>query len=95
MKPLLYFAVCMVIVLTLVVASTYAKQSDKLTPNKDRGRANYRFYPVSYVIDGDNFISGSQKFRVWGIDAPERDEPYYQDSRLALQSLIGRNHPEC
>jgi endonuclease YncB( thermonuclease family) len=43
---------------------------------------------VLYVIDGDTFVlqcdEGSLKVRLEGIDAPEKDQPYGQESKAFL-----------
>lgn len=48
---------------------------------------------VISIADGDSFtalINGkSQKFRIFGIDAPEKGMPYYKVSKQKLTSLIG------
>ena len=44
---------------------------------------------VTQVIDGDTFqINTGEYVRLIGINAPERTEKYYDDSRLFLYSLI-------
>lgn len=45
---------------------------------------------VSKITDGDTFtLSGtSRRLRVWGLDAPERDEPGGAAATEALRSLI-------
>lgn len=37
-----------------------------------------------YVIDGDTLLFGMIKYRAWGVDAPESDQPYGQESRECL-----------
>lgn len=51
------------------------------------------FVNVEYVTDGDTFKGRTKsgklvRFRVYGIDAPERDQAYGQKSRAYLSSLI-------
>ncbi|MFO6464002.1 thermonuclease family protein [Jannaschia sp. KMU-145] len=36
------------------------------------------------VIDGDTIIMGRVRLRLWGIDAPELDEPWGQEAKLAM-----------
>ncbi|HIF26262.1 MAG TPA: thermonuclease family protein [Micavibrio sp.] len=43
---------------------------------------------VERVIDGDTFVGNGKKIRLWGINAPEKDEPGYLASQLLLQGLI-------
>lgn len=43
---------------------------------------------VERVIDGDTFImSGGQRIRLWGIDAPELSQPYGPQARQALIAI--------
>lgn len=46
------------------------------------------------VIDGDTFTSGELRIRLWGVDAPERGEAFYEDSK-ALLTLLVHGHLEC
>ena len=41
-----------------------------------------------YVMDGDTFRSGSTRVRLWGIDAPEKGQPYADKARARLKELI-------
>lgn len=44
---------------------------------------------VTQVIDGDTIvIQGGYKIRYLGVDAPERDEPYYSEACQANQRLV-------
>ena len=41
-----------------------------------------------YVMDGDTFKSGETRVRLWGIDAPEKGQPYADEARARLKELI-------
>lgn len=45
-----------------------------------------------FIIDGDTFIAApdSQVYRIWGVDAPELDQPWGIVARSALIELIHR-----
>ncbi len=53
--------------------------------------------PVSRIVDGDTFyIKGvERRIRLWGIDAPERDEIGYAEAKRYLESLIGEKTVSC
>ena len=53
--------------------------------------------PLKYerVIDGDTFIGSGRKIRLWGIDAPEKGEPYYEVSRIALDAFLYEAELSC
>lgn len=40
------------------------------------------------AVDGDTFKTPGQSYRVWGIDAPERDEPGFGYAKDAMRALI-------
>lgn len=49
-------------------------------------------YEVSQIIDGDTIrLSTGEKVRLIGINAPERDQPYYDAATQKLIELIGDN----
>ncbi len=57
--------------------------------------AFYQKYNLERVIDGDTIVAGGQKIRLWGIDTPEKDEPYFLAAKLLLESLIGEGSLTC
>ncbi|MFV1654359.1 MULTISPECIES: thermonuclease family protein, partial [unclassified Phaeobacter] len=45
---------------------------------------------VGYVFDGDTLrLRGGQesRLRLWGVDAPEKDEAGFQEAKIALESI--------
>lgn len=40
------------------------------------------------VMDGDTFKCGETRVRLWGIDAPEKGQPYADKARARLKELI-------
>lgn len=52
---------------------------------------------VSKIVDGDTFtLSGiSRRIRIWGLDAPERDEAGGSRATDVLRSLIAGNNLDC
>lgn len=47
------------------------------------------------VIDGDTFESDTERVRLFGIDAPESDQPGGAQAAEALRRLIGKADPNC
>jgi endonuclease YncB( thermonuclease family) len=52
---------------------------------------------VRFVVDGDTFYLKGVKpaVRVWGLDAPEKDEDGYRGATLALSRLVLRQRVTC
>ena len=45
---------------------------------------------VARVIDGDTMVAGNgTKYRIWGIDAPEHDQPGGAEAAAALGEIVG------
>tara|TARA_B100000780_G_C21114437_1_gene450719 strand:- start:381 stop:845 length:465 start_codon:yes stop_codon:yes gene_type:complete len=40
------------------------------------------------VIDGDTFITDKDRIRLWGINAPEKNQPYYDVATFALTKFL-------
>ncbi len=50
-----------------------------------------------HVVDGDSLYIEGQKtqIRLWGVDAPEREEAGYQQAKDALKQLALNNEVHC
>lgn len=55
------------------------------------------FAYVERIVDGDSlYLRGSDKqIRLWGVDAPERDERGYRDATKTLKALAGERQLRC
>ena len=47
------------------------------------------------VIDGDTFAARGAKFRLYGIQAPERGRPGFSEASIALANLISDQRLAC
>ena len=47
------------------------------------------------IIDGDTFSLGGYSFRLWGIDAPERDTAEGLSATQALANMLREQHVSC
>lgn len=52
---------------------------------------------VTRVVDGDTFWLSSQdvRIRVWGLDAPEKDQPGGSQATSTLSGMIGGQQLSC
>lgn len=47
------------------------------------------------VIDGDTIELNHERIRLWGIDAPEHDQPYGHTATITLQSFLDGKEIKC
>ena len=47
------------------------------------------------VIDGDTFVASGVKIRLWGVDAPEKNETLYAVSSKALKHFLNGASLAC
>lgn len=47
------------------------------------------------IVDGDTFETKTERVRLFGIDAPERNQPGGPQATEALRRLIGKAAPSC
>jgi endonuclease YncB( thermonuclease family) len=62
------------------------------------GTGRYTYTPpapyVERIIDGDTFILNNDKeIRVFGIDAPEKGQPFYEEAQARLRQLLKGKTP--
>lgn len=72
-------------------ASHFCINNDELCSNLSealKDRPDQLSLKYERVIDGDTFVADGHIIRIWGIDAPESNEPTYRISGWLLQSLI-------
>ncbi len=76
------------IILTIALSfCAYAcNQSDKVNTNT---------YAIERIIDGDTFVADGVKIRLWGIDAPEKNEELAFASKLYLETLLSQGKADC
>lgn len=47
------------------------------------------------VIDGDTLVASGKRIRLWGIDAPEKNEPEAFSSTMYLKVLVENRELQC
>lgn len=83
--------IMLVLVTSAVPGCTFAQDKAAAYPSSKQNLDNVM---VERVIDGDSLMTrpGGEKLeiRLWGIDAPEYDQPGADQAARALERLIGR-----
>ena len=68
----------------------------KSNPSADISELKDFFAVLHYVTDGDSFVVRNNRsklsIRLWGIDAPEFDQPHSKASKDALQRLLSNKN---
>lgn len=52
-------------------------------------------YELNYVIDGDTIVANNEKIRLWGINTPEKNNPYFETAKLLLESFLEGGELRC
>jgi micrococcal nuclease len=80
---------------TVLTLSTYVSAQDRYEEHRERERAERHWLEgrVTQVIDGDTCVIEDRDGRrhricLYGCDAPENGQPYYQEAREALLRRI-------
>ena len=80
----------LVFIIVLLLLTDLALLYPKLT-GKVTGKIEYRYVNVSRVIDGDTLEAeteyGTEKFRLLGINTPEKKQAYYEEAKQFLQQF--------
>lgn len=47
------------------------------------------------MVDGDTIVANNEKIRLWGINTPEKNNPYFLAAKLLLESLLSKGDLRC
>lgn len=72
------------IALLIPTHSLVAKETEVLNSQKHPTLALL----LDRVVDGDTFVAGGKKVRLWGVDAPEKNEPHFLAAKLYLETIL-------
>lgn len=50
---------------------------------------------VTRIVDGDSLYVENKKLRLWGVDAPDKDEFGYNEARKKLQEIVQDQTVTC
>tara|TARA_R110002095_G_scaffold215233_1_gene208868 strand:- start:335 stop:916 length:582 start_codon:yes stop_codon:yes gene_type:complete len=50
---------------------------------------------LDYVIDGDTIVADGKKIRLWGINTPEKNNPYFLIAKMLLESFLSEGELKC
>ena len=83
-------------VVTLAACAGYANLPDGPEPRATSGADGFTGV-VTRVVDGDTFWLSSLdvRIRVWGLDAPETDQPGGSQATATLSGMIGGQQLSC
>lgn len=89
-KIISYFLVLLLVLLSFFGGSYFEKQKIKTQTSVPLGTsANTIPVTVTEVTDGDTMkLSDGKTFRLYGVNAPEVKEPYYEEAKAFTQNLV-------
>ncbi len=89
-KIISYFLVLLLVLLSFFGGSYFEKQKIKSSPYPQNplNPSNLNL-TVTEVTDGDTMkLSNEKTFRLYGINAPEVKEPFYEEAKTFTQNLV-------
>ena len=81
--------------LLFLIAPAFALEKDSLDSFKLSTPAVYQILQMERVIDGDTFVASGFKIRLWGVNAPEKNEPLFETSAAALTLFLNGAKLRC
>lgn len=88
MKTIIKESILTILMITtfLVVPASYANNEYLET---------HHLMKVERVIDGDTFVASGRKIRLWGIDTPEKNEPFFMEAKKYLETILTDGDIRC
>lgn len=86
------------LLLAFMIGDVSARETKNVLSNQQQKiieEDGYEELIFDRVIDGDTFIASGKRIRLWGIDAPEKDEEMYQICSKALELFLETGRLEC
>ena len=74
---------------SLAVVIVFLRQGSGDVQSSDLRCPDCETIPVTRVIDGDTFVSGNTRVRLYGMDTPEIGEPCADEATERLKDLAG------
>jgi micrococcal nuclease len=89
-KIISYFLVLLLVVLSFFGGSYFEKQKFKSSSySPTPSTATNQNLSVSEVTDGDTMkLSDGKTFRLYGVNAPEVKEPYFEEAKTFTENLV-------
>ncbi len=81
-----------------LASSSSAKESQSITSPATTSPPDEVFYDIldfERVVDGDTFKASGHTIRIWGINAPEKNQPLHGESSLALEAFLQTGILRC
>lgn len=78
-----YYILASVLAVAIAIGFAMKERNAPLEPKRQHGT-------VGYVFDGDTVrLRGGQesRLRLWGVDAPEKDETGFYEAKIALERI--------
>lgn len=99
MKSILVFLILISTSLTVLVllnSISVAKETEIIAKAQSEIQESFHTpYVLNYVIDGDTIVANDEKIRLWGINTPEKNNPYFLAAKLLLESLLSKGDLAC
>lgn len=87
---------CSLSVLVFLNSISSAKETEIISKATSEIQESFhKPYTLDRVIDGDTIVANSEKIRLWGINTPGKDNPYFFAAKLLLETLLSEGELTC
>ena len=94
----LAFLILALLLAMFVPSGTEAKESPQVRAPATKAPPDEIFYEIldyESVVDGDTFKASGRTIRIWGINAPEKNQPLHDVTTLALAAFLDGKDLRC